>query len=326
MNALANVFRAVRAMPDPDRITQCIGSEDLTHLREMLRRVSVTFAMPSYEEGPGIAVALEALQRAKQHVGLVDAPVLVSDSSPTKVTIDAARKWAEQSGAQVRIDHSANRRSLKQALNAILDATGSEFLVVTVADVTVTPAGLADLLAPLVSDAPPDLVIGASLPDPTVRSLAHRAGAWQTRAVWRAVAALPSTAVRADGAFWAMGRRFIDEYRFPVGSGSIADDAELARALRAGAYRARSMPSAVAYRVPPGSFADFCARLERSRVANPEHRRFSTEYAAALAEAISDPLGAVLYTVQRLRIGVSRRGRTPITETWQPDLSTKRDV
>jgi cellulose synthase/poly-beta-1,6-N-acetylglucosamine synthase-like glycosyltransferase len=325
MNAVVGAIRAVRAMPHPDHIVHRVRLAELTDLREALRKIDVTFAMPAYGEGPGIAAALEALQQAKRHVGLVDAPLLVSDSSPTEATVEAARQWAASSGTQVHIDRSPARRSLKQALNAIFDVATGEILVITVADVVVTPEGLADLLAPLIRDPPPDVVVGASLPDREMRSLARRAGAWQTRAVWRAVAALPPSTIRADGAFWAMSRRFIDSYRFPVGAGSIADDAELVRTLRLGQYRAQSVPSAVAYRVPPGSFADFRASLQRSRVANAEHRRFDTEYPAALAEAISDPLGAVCYIVQRLRMVVAGTPSASITEMWQPDISTKRN-
>lgn len=324
--SLATAVGQVHSMPDPDHVSHQVRPDELPNLRQSLLTANVAFAMPTYGEGIGIAAALEALHHAKQYVGLADAPILVSDSSPTADAVDTARNWAESSGADVQIDRSATRRSLKQALNAIFEITAADILVVTVADVVVTPQGLADLLAPLVGDKPPDVVIGASLPEGNLRSIAQRGGAWQTRAVWRAMAALPKSQIRTDGAFWAMSRRFISGYRFPIEAGLIADDAELARTLRAGLYHSVSVNSAIAYRLPPGNFRDFRASLVRSRLANPEHRRFTTEYPAAIAEAISDPLGALCYAIMRLATRVSTSAGSPITETWQPETSTKRKM
>lgn len=304
----------------------------IDQLRESIQRqgLDVTVVVPSYGEGEGIVPTLASLWQGMEALGLGGARVLVSDSSPSEDTIVAARKWASTTSCRMVIDHSEVRRSPKQALNVALEQCDTQIAIFCNADVVVPPSSLAHLLAPLCGEPPCDVVVGVALPDPTSNSLRQRAGAFQLRAVARVAAKSKADGgMRAEGALWGARDHFYRNWRFPVASGSIADDVELARAVSSGGYSGTTAAEAVAYKVPPNNIRDFCLQTRRSFFATRDQRpslRSQREWKSFVVEASRDPLGAALYCLYRgvAAMTASRWAAATRTETWEPSLSTKR--
>lgn len=290
---------------------------------------SVTLVVPSYREGSGIVATLDSLWEGMGTLGIEEATIFLSDSSPDSTTVDAARAWSSVSGCHLVVDHSDERRSLKEALNVALAACETDLVAVTNADVLVPRASLAHLLEPICATGLADVVVGVAAPDPSATSLARRAGAFQLRAVQRLVDRT-GTAMPAEGALWAAHRRFCASFRFPIGQGSVADDVELAKGVEAGRLRGITAPGAVVLTIPPGTVRDFCLQTRRSYFATGESRpaaRCGAELRAFVAEASRDPLGAVLYGLYRGVAAVTARRwvASAHAELWEPSASTKRD-
>lgn len=290
--------------------------------------LSVTVVVPAYGEGDGIVATLRSLREGMCLVGLDSAPMFLSDSSPDMTTADAAHQWAATVGCKLMLDHSDERRSLKAALNVALEHMSTDVIVVTVADVIVPPESFANLLATVTEPHGPDVVVGLAIADPSVTDLRYRAGSFQLSAVARRVRS-GGTGMRAEGAFWAARRSFYEHWRFPIGHGSIADDVELARTIRDGGFSGMTATNAVVYKVPPGSMKDFCLQTRRCYHATRDDRpavRGLGEWRAFGAEAVRDPVGAVLYCAYRSYAVMSARRWEAAThsETWETSLSTKR--
>jgi glycosyltransferase involved in cell wall biosynthesis len=301
---------------------------DLVQVRAALDGVSVAFGVPAYNEGPGIVHALASIEAAARACGLPFADVLVSDSSDTRATVDAAARWAEDRGfVRLTIDRSERRRSLKEANNVILEWATADLIVIAVADVVVPAESLAALLRGLLAPAEPAVAFGISYPDPSRRTLEYRASAWQMRVVQRYAASLPRDAPRADGALWGAHRAFYRAYRFPVGAGALHDDEELKLHLMRNRIPMWNAWDAVALKVPAGAVADFIRQTDRyHQVAGENLRRDSGQIKAAVIEACRDPLGALLYAYGRARLLLRRsKGRERHTETWDVTYSAKRD-
>jgi hypothetical protein len=299
-------------------------------VRDALRqeRIGVTVVVPSYGEGSGIVPTLASLWEGMVRLGLEDAPVLLSDSSPDSGTVDAARQWASAASCRLVVDHSTERRSLKQALNVALACVETDVVVVAVADVVVPSASLACLIEPICVLHSADVAVGVSASDPSVKGLRHRAGAFQLDVVRRLVRTGGSS-MRAEGALWAAHRRFYAQWQFPIGQGSVSDDVEVARAVEAGRFRGVTVADAVVFKVPPGTIRDFCLQTRRWYFASADDRpavRSTAEWKAFGAEAVRDPLGSTLYVTYRLVAAVTARrwARSAHSETWEPSMSTKR--
>jgi cellulose synthase/poly-beta-1,6-N-acetylglucosamine synthase-like glycosyltransferase len=287
-----------------------------------------SFGVSSYNDGPGISETLESLYQGMVALGLQDSPILLSDSSSDGITLRSALEWKKKSGANLINLHSDERRSLKQALNVHLGHADTDFLVLTVGDVVIPRESLAQLVGALLSQKP-DVAIGAPWPDPHYRGLAYRAGAWQLRSVQRLAALAPSDEVRAEGALWGCRREFYSNFRYPINSGSIADDVELMWAVKSRGLTGINVWSAIVLKVPPGTLRDFCLTNSRSRVAVADSptKRSKRDFAVFATEAIKDPIGAVLYVTYRL-YGIlfgKRFSHGTRTETWVPSPSTKRN-
>lgn len=302
----------------------------IERVRDVLRQeaIGITVVVPSYGEGQGIVPMLASLWDGMVQLGVSEAAVFLSDSSPDSTTVNAARQWALTVGCQLVVDHSDDRRSLKQALNVALDACQTDVVVVANADVVVPAPSLANLIEPICATRSADVVVGVAAPDPSVNGLRYRAGAFQLNVVRRLVHNGDSP-IRAEGALWAAHRRFYALWRFPIGRGSVADDVELTRAVEAGGFRGLAVADAVVLKVPPGTVRDFCLQTRRFYFATAEDRpavRSCAEWAAFGGEAARDPLGAVLYGAYRGVAAVTARrwARSAHSETWEPSLSTKR--
>jgi len=290
---------------------------------------SVAFGVPAYNEGEGVVPTLQSLLSGSSHLGLKDPQFILSESCDSKAlcSVPWARGWAESSGVSLLIEHGSTRRSLKEALNIILGRALSDILIISVADVIVPDESLAILLRHLLAQPRPVVAIGGVLPDPAAkRNLRSRAGSWQIRAVWRAASLSPRNQVRAEGAFWGAWREFYSGFRYPIRTGSIHDDVELARTLSKAGARVTNAVDAFVYKIPPSSFQDLCLATVRWGAAAPDHNRPGREYLAAIVEAVRDPVGASMYAVARLwcRANLKRfRGRSD-SEMWEASASTKR--
>jgi hypothetical protein len=299
---------------------------NVDELRRRLRGYSVGFGIPSFNEGAGILPTLDSLWQGISSLGLESSTIILSDSSETLATVDAANRWSARVGSRFHVDRSNRRRSLKEALNVVFDACPTDLLVLINADVIVPASSLSALFHSLLVESRPQVVVGSILPDPGFGGLRFRAGAWQIRSIWRAASLMRFDAVRSEGAFWGTWRSFYSNFRYPVGTGSLADDIELSRAIRNQRVRSANSADAFVYKVPPGSLHDFCSGSIRFRAASPEHRRGTPEYAAAIFEAIRDPLGASLYALSRLwcNIHAHRLFNQSSSEMWMPLSTTKR--
>jgi len=306
----------------------------ISRARDLLSEVqpAITFAIPSYNEGPGIVPTLQSLWSGMKALGLSEAPIFISDSSDDLRTVDAARSWADTAGASVELDHSNVRRSPKEALNVVLANVSTDLLVVTNADVLVPTPSLAALLRSLLEPPMPRVVVGVADADPRYRSWRHRAGAFQLHAVRRTVELHPP-AIRAEGAFWGAWQEFYRTFRYAVGSGSITDDVELAREVTRRHIVSATSPEAIVYKVPPSSSRDFALQLLRwYRASDHGIAASSNELWLKLrvfgTQSIRDPLGSVLYSSYVAYAKARRHAFATCAETeyWEPSLSTKRST
>lgn len=307
-------------------------SISLDQVRRLLtaRSVTVTFGVSAYNEGAAIVATLDSLWAGMQELGLDASPLLLSDSSSDPSTVQAAEEWARSTSANLVIHHSDSRRSLKAALNVILNNCHSDLLVVTVGDVVIPTSSLVVLLGTLLSEQHPDVVVGVSWPDPSIRGLRYRAGAWQLRVVQKLAALAPADEVRAEGALWGASRGFYEKFRYPEGSGSIYDDIELQRAVVAGGYRGANASSALVYKIPPGTLRDFCLQTRRYYCATGDraHKRTKRDWLALISNAGRDPVGAVLYCVYRCYAALFAQqfALSTNTEVWESSITTKRVI
>jgi hypothetical protein len=259
------------------------------------KQLSVTVVVPSYGEGNGIVETLMSVWEGMVLLGLDDASIFLSDSSPDDATVDAARQWASSVSCQL---------------------------------VVVPAPSLAHLIVTLCGTEDTDVVVGVAAPDPSASQFRYRAGRFQLDVVGRLVRSAAPT-MRAEGALWGAHRRFYEQWRFPIGSGSIADDVELARGVQACGFRGTTAADALVYKKPPGSVRDFCLQTRRSYYAisgDGVVRSYGAKWRAFAAEATRDPVGAGLYGVYRTVAAVSARrwAESANSETWEPSLTTKR--
>jgi Glycosyltransferase like family 2 len=305
---------------------------DAEAVRALIGDATVAFAIPAYNEGDGVLPTLRSLWQGLADLRLTDSQLILCDSydQESLSSADLSTAWAHEVGARLEVDSIAQRRSLKEALNSILDRARTDVLVSVNADVLVPAESLAAMLFYLFSPPRPIAAIGTIRPDPEFSRLSHRAGAWQMRAVWRASSlasrSIDSNSFRSEGAFWGVWRAFYSTFRFPIGSGSIHDDIELTRALVSGGHACRNAAEAFVYKIPPGSLLDLCSGSIRFKAALPGHKRGQNEYTAALIEAARDPLGALLYGANRIwcRRNGDRLLRESASEKWRVLKSTKR--
>lgn len=322
-------------MNNRSRLAKTTTDDDGTveRVRQILQqqRLSLTLAIPSYGEGDGIIVTLASVWDGLTRLGQSSAPIFLSDSSPDRSTVEAASRWARLAGAQLKVNHSDRRRSLKEALNVALAAADTDLLIVVVADVVVPAESLAHLIEPLCTSQPSDVVVGLAAADPSSRGLRYGAGRFQLNVIKRLVQSGDGS-IRAEGAFWACNKSFYRSWRFPIGSGSVADDVELARSLEAGNYRGSTAPHALVYKIPPGTIRDFCLQTRRSYFAigakaTKPLRRGRESWVALANESRHDPLGSACYIIYRVIAAVTSRWyvKATHTETWEPSHSTKRN-
>lgn len=289
-------------------------------------RPTLTIGIPSYNEGGGILPTLRSLWAGLVDMERQDTLIFISDSSDSTATVRAAETWSRGASARCEISHSDTRRSLKEALNVILNRAQSDLLVCVTADVLVPPDSLRALLRHLTGEPGCDVAIGSTLPDRRGRGLASRASAWQLKVVHRIAEKLPPSAIRAEGAFWGAWREFYAAFRYRIGEGSIADDVQLAEALVHGAWKVHSAADAAVLKLPASSLRDFAVTTLRSSVANSRDAEVPGKVSAALAEARSDPLGAACYGLARAYTASKRRSllRSVTTEYWEVATTTKR--
>ena len=290
----------------------------------------IAVAIPSCGEGIGILPLLESLWDGMNVLGLEKAPIFLSDSSDDLTTVQAARSWSKTSGAKLVIDHSDVRRSLKAALNVAIRWATTSVIVFVNADVVIPEFSLAALLVALLETPDTEVAVGVALPDPRSRSFRRHAASFQLRAAAR-VMDLSPPGIRSEGAFWGARRSFYKNYLFPEGSGSVADDVELVKAVTAGNHRGTTAPRAIVYKIPSGTVGDFCLQTRRSLASGKDIRKtgdWRRRLTAFLQESIHDPVGATLYSLYRVycRIFARRFDKVSNSETWEISESTRRQA
>jgi cellulose synthase/poly-beta-1,6-N-acetylglucosamine synthase-like glycosyltransferase len=301
-------------------------------LRTMIADSTIAFGIPAFNEGEGILPTLCSLWECLSSLQLGDCQLIVSEShlEASLSSAKSAERWAASVNANLDIQSANRRRPKKEALNHIFDLADSDVLIILDADVVVPRDSLVAMLYHLFNSPRPIAVSGAAVPDPAASGLNYRAGAWQLRASARAASYAPRLvdpeAPHVHGTFWGSWRTFYSSYRFAVGSGSLAEDVEIGRALSAGGYSCLNVPEAFVYCVPPGSLSDLCLGTLRSDVALDGRKRGANEYLAAALEAAADPVGAALYGWSRIWCRYSRSAllSRSATEDWQMLSSTKR--
>jgi glycosyltransferase involved in cell wall biosynthesis len=309
----------------PIRLRSTVTQAHAIALREHLRNVSVSVGIPAFNEGPGIVHTLKSLFASLKHLGLADAPVILSDSSETSSTVDACRAWANEKGMRLVVDRSERRRSEKEARNVLMARASSDILIQIDADVVVPPGSLSHMLFCLTEPPTPQVAVGIAGPDPQFCGRKHKAGAWQLEVTRRYASWLPDDAVRAEGACWGAWQSFYRDFRFPLGRDSPHADVCLARHAAAEGIPTRNCWRAVVYKVPPGTLNDFFLQTQRWYAATDPRTRALRELGAAALEAALDPFGAAMYARARIwSARQQRRRRTRWREDWEVTQSTKR--
>lgn len=294
-------------------------------VRERLKDITVSIGIPAYNEGPGIVHALRSVLDGLDGLGLSGAAVILSDSSATTSTADAARAYADESGMHLILDRSERRRSEKEARNALMARATSDILIQIDADVVLPAASLFHLLRCLTEPPIPLIAVGTAGPDPQFNSRNCRGGAWQLNATRRYASWQPDDCVRAEGACWGAWRSFYEHYRFPLGTDSPHADLCLARHVSKHGIPARNCWRAVVHKVPPATLYDFFLQTQRWYAASEGRSRALKELGAAVVEAVKDPLGAALYIHARIWAAREQRRRRPRwEEEWDVTHSTKR--
>jgi hypothetical protein len=268
---------------------------------------------------------LKSIYEGLLGLGLAGSTVILSDSSETSATVDAARSWASDKEVQLEVDRSEHRRVAKEARNVLMSRASSDLLIQVDADVIVPTTSLSHLLRCLTDPPTPFVAVGVASADPGFRGFDYKAAAWQLNVTRRYASSLPDDVIRAEAACWGAWRSFYGHYRFPVGADSLADDVTLARHLSAQELSVRNCANAVVYKTPAATLRDFMLQTHRTYAASGHSRRRPGEFRAAAIEAAKDPLGAALYAYARIWSAREQR-RRPATwsEEWEASESTKR--
>jgi glycosyltransferase involved in cell wall biosynthesis len=300
------------------------SAEQVAQLRGKLGSASVSFGIPSFNEGRGIVHTLESLGSALDRLEIPGCRLILSDSSATTETVDSAQEWARRRSIDLLVDRSERRRTSKEARNVIMNRAGSDLLVQMDADIVVPAESLYYMFLCLLKR-PSGVALGSTAPDPHFVSTCYRASAWQLKAVHRYASLLPPDAVRAEAAFWGAWRSFYRDFRFAPGEGSPVDDVDLAKHLHNNQVPTRNCWRAVAFKVPAGTMRDFLLQTHRGYAATEVRHRSWLEIGAALIEGVSDPVGAALYARARVWAAYQQRNQPhEWTEHWEVEESTKR--
>jgi hypothetical protein len=258
--------------------------------------------------------------------------LVLSDSSPEDNVSNEARQWADQVGCKLVIDHSSSRRFVKEALNVALskkEVADADLVIVTNDDVEFDRDCVSNLLRALSDDDRAKIAVGTVLPDPRFVGGRRRAGAWQMDVVARIAQMLPGNTARAEGAIWATRGSFAGTYRYPIGSGNIADDVELLNYISQNNFVALNVPEAVVYKIPPLGFLEFALQTQRFRTASRSSYgpspSPSVKLRAFLINLMESPLGALFYVAYRILLstGLGRKSTTS-KENWDRASSTFR--
>jgi hypothetical protein len=293
---------------------------------------SLVVVIPTYAPGASIWPTLTSLNASVRK--WTDQPYLLvlSDSSPDDSICDQARKWAAQVSCSLVIDYSATRRFIKEALNAALskkEVAEADYVIFTNDDVVFEINCVSNIIRPLSEDVTAKIAVGSLMPDPNYTGGRRRAGAWQMDVVGRIARSLPSRAIRAEGAIWATRGTFAGEFRYPIGSGNIADDVELQNYAIQNDIVTLNVPEAVVYKIPPLGFSEFALQTQRfhtaSRTAIGTRPSLEVRFRALLISLLRSPLGALHYFAYRVALffGAGKQS-TSSQENWNRASSTWR--
>lgn len=319
-------------------------------LQPQSRRTSLrcTLAVPCYNEEATIEACLDALAASSLPPGATWAEWIILDDASTDRTGERVGAWAAaHPGIPLRLDSSRERGGKAVRLEGIRAAIAGAgdpgaVLLVSDADCTVERDALPRLLAPFVADARLATTWGVAVPAGGPHR--RRASRFQIVLLAELTRAAEPRAVRADGRLFALRPAALPDFRWRAGF--IADDTQLAAAVRSAGARCCSIPDARTRALPAASFCDFYLQTYRSYAAEEAIAVSSTEAAGATPEgngragarwrgawrlgtAVArttwrEPLGLPAYVVARLvAAGMHRWHPAEFSDRWTPSTSTK---
>ncbi len=293
--------------------------------------LSVTFVVSSYLPN-SLRPTLDSIEKSMRAWGASPYVVALSESSPTDYAVVEATQWAKDVQCTLVVNYSQTQRILKEALNAafaVPEVSEADIVIITNDDVILDVSSVGYLIDALQANPTAVYAVGSNLPDPSFTSAGRRAGSWQLYVVNQLAKLLPATCVRSEGALWATRGDFAKTFRWPIGSGSIADDVEIARYVVRQGLLGLNVASATVYKIPPKGFKEFKGQTRRSQdskvpeLSNQVPRILKLR--AVLRVFLAHPLSGFSYVVYRLRIATpSPKHEDPTSETWSRQASTLR--
>jgi hypothetical protein len=258
--------------------------------------------------------------------------LVLSDSSPDDDICSQARGWSAKVNCTLVIDHSNQRRNIKEALNVAFskkEVANAEIVIVTNDDVEFDVTCISEMVRALSEDADAAIAVGCVLPDPLYASGRRSAGAWQMELATRIARNLGPNAPRSEGAIWGTRGKFASKYRYPIGSGNIADDVELRDYVKQNNLGALNAHQAVVYKIPSEGIMEFAIQTQRSQVSSKTASNVAIAPTMKLRVVVQgilgSPIGAMKYFAYRLCL-LAGAGKKEVNtkENWDRALSTRR--
>src|SRR2546426_11939158 len=107
---------------------------DVALVRRLMQDSQVSIGITAYNQADGVMPTLRSIWEGLGSLGLTETALILSESfeTPTLSSADFAREWAVAVGANLEVDSSGKRRSLKEALNVIFEKAKSDVLILAV--------------------------------------------------------------------------------------------------------------------------------------------------------------------------------------------------
>ena len=268
---------------------------------------SLAVVIPSYASGASILPTLNSLHKSVRAWSDESYTLVLSDSSPDHDICVQVRGWSAQVGCTLVIDHSDQRRIIKEALNVAFskkEVATADIVIVTNDDVVVDVNCISEIVRALSENADAVIAVGCVLPDPLHATGRRSAGAWQMELVTRIARYQGPNVFRSEGALWGTRGQFAGNYRHPIGSGNIADDVELRDFVKQSNLGALNVHQAVVYKIPASGFSEFALQTHRSqfslKTSNKVAVARATKLRAIAQGIIGSPRGASKYFAHQL--------------------------
>lgn len=258
---------------------------------------------------------------------------ILVDSSPTLGPVEEVQKWASEINCTLVVEHLDLRAIMKVALNVAFqkpETLSSDIVIVTNDDVLFRHDTITNLVNHLINNEEISIAVGVATLDENYSKLkGRRAGAWQLQFNKQLAHNLPNDSIRAEGSIWAARGDFISGFRYPIGSGSISDDVELATFVSTNGLSAANAKNAVVLKVPTKGFKEFSQQTRRFQKARSEAPPLKIPrrliFLSIIEAFVSNPIGFISYVSYRLGMYLKLDFRLPKSdENWERQQSTSR--